>query len=250
MPKKILFLDILADNPWRRQELESPYGGLSYPEHFRQFTGIAKNQFISIDAFGEKLPDPAKFRAIILGGSGKDPVKKQESPWILETYKFIRKTADKNIPILGICGGLQFVIKALGGAIVKNSKGRNFGNSLVTLTAEGQKDPLFSGLPKKFMTQASHQCVARSLKPGWKLLAFSVKSPIDAIAIGKNIRLVQFHPEVSLRNVRGKAKLKRQALIDEGFTTEKNFPKFLTALKDTSETGKKILTNFLEYFIK
>ena len=108
MPKKILFLDILADNPWRRQELESPYGGLSYPEHFRQFTGIAKNQFISIDAFGEKLPDPAKFRAIILGGSGKDPVKKQESPWILETYKFIRKTADKNIPILGICGGLQF----------------------------------------------------------------------------------------------------------------------------------------------
>lgn len=251
MPKKILFLDILTDRPWRREQMKRHiYSGFTYPEHFRRFSGIAKNRFVSIDASRQKLPDPSKYSAIIIGGSVKDPIKGRERPWMIKTYGFIRKAAAKKIPILGICGGLQFVVKALGGTIIKNPKGRNFGNSPVTLTADGRKDPLFHGLPKKFFVQASHQCIARSLRPGWKLLAYSKKSPIDAIAVGQNIRLVQFHPEVNLHNVRGKAKIKKEALIAEEFATEKNFPKFLAGFRDTSKNGKKILVNFIKYFIE
>ena len=107
---------------------------------------------------------------------------------------------------------------------------------------------LFKGLPKKFFVQSSHKCIAQELKSGWRLLGSSRMSPLDAIAIGNNIRLVQFHPEMRAKNARLLAKMRKKALIEEGFTTEKDFPKLLKSFKDTSSFGKKILKNFLVYF--
>ena len=108
---------------------------------------------------------------------------------------------------------------------------------------------MFKGLPSKIIVQSSHKCIARKLLPGWRLLASSNKSPFDAIAIGDSIRLLQFHPEMRPKNARALAKMRKRALIDEGFTTEKDFPGLLKSFQDTSKVGKKLLQNFLKYFI-
>lgn len=247
---KILFLDILTDNKYLRKDIEQKvYGGSTYAKEMMEAFGLDRKQFFTIDASRNRLPDPTKYSAIVMGGSVKDPVKGEEKPWMKRVYKFIRLADKKLVPILGICGGLQFTVRALGGRIIYNSKGRNFGNSMVKLTSNGRKDLLFKNLPSKIIVQSSHKCIAKALKPGWRLLALSKKSPFDAIAIRDNIRLLQFHPEMGIKIAKGLARMRRETLIAEGFVDRKNFPKFLKSLKDTSGTGKKLLQNFLKYFV-
>lgn len=247
---KILFLDILTDNKYLRKDIEKKvYGGSTYAKEMREAFGLDKKQFVTIDASRSKLPNPTKYSAVVMGGSVKDPVKGQERPWMKRVYKFIRLADKKRVPILGICGGLQFTVRALGGRIIYNSKGRNFGNSLVKLNSNGRKDLLFKNLPTKIIVQSSHKCIAKTLRPGWKLLASSKKSPLDVIAIGDKIRLLQFHPEMKPKVAKGLAKMRKETLIAEGFVDRKNFPKLLKSLKDTSKVGKKLLQNFLEYFV-
>ncbi|OGN10279.1 MAG: hypothetical protein A3J46_00585 [Candidatus Yanofskybacteria bacterium RIFCSPHIGHO2_02_FULL_41_11] len=248
---KILFLDILTDDTERRKEIEEKiYGGGTYAETMRNALGLGKNQFFAYDASRGKLPNPRDYSAIISGGSVKDPVSGQEKPWMRRVYKFIRQAQKDKIPFLGICGGLQFAVRALGGEVIYNPRGRNFGNSITQLANNGKADLLFEGLPGKFVVKSSHRCIAKELKPGWKLLAFSKKSPFDAIAIGDNIRLTQFHPEMSVKQIKALAKMRKEILITEGFVTEKEFPNFMKSIKDTKKTGRKILKNFLAYFVK
>src|SRR3989338_4315488 len=91
---KILFLDIFTDNEKFRKEIEEKvYKGRTLSEHIRSVFGLDKNEWLKVDA-------------IVIGGSAKDPVKGQERGWMRKTYKFIRQAVRKNIPILGICGGL------------------------------------------------------------------------------------------------------------------------------------------------
>ncbi|MDO8522893.1 MAG: type 1 glutamine amidotransferase, partial [bacterium] len=174
------------------------------------------------------------FDAIVIGGSMHDSIKRNEKPWMKRTFKFIEKVAEQNIPILGICGGLQFTVRAFRGEVIRNPKGREFGTINVGLTVAGKQDNLFKGLPAAFLAQSSHKCMARNLRPGWRLLASSDLCLLQAIAVGKNIRLLQFHPEMTARQLRALAHYKKEPVPN---------------IKNAERYGKKILNNFLKYFI-
>lgn len=247
---KVLFLDILTDNKYLRKEIEDKiYFGGTYAENMREAFGLAKNQMITKDGSKGKLPDPTKYSAIVMGGSVKDPINGQQKPWMERVYQFIRLVKKRGVPLLGICGGLQFTVKALGGKVIFNPKGRNFGNSLVKLSKDGENDFLFKDLPPEIVVQSSHKCISQGLGKGWKLLGSSEKSPFDAIAIGDKIRLLQFHPEMIVKNARALAKMRRRFFIEEKFVSAKDFPRMVKSLKDTSVIGKKILNNFLKYYV-
>ncbi|MBN2803523.1 MAG: type 1 glutamine amidotransferase [Deltaproteobacteria bacterium] len=65
-----------------------------------------------------QFPDPSKYKAIvILGGpdSANDNTLK-----ILNEIAFVKKAFQLNIPMLGICLGLQIMVKAMGGNVVKS----------------------------------------------------------------------------------------------------------------------------------
>jgi GMP synthase (glutamine-hydrolysing) len=246
---KILFVNILSSDKKKKKEIERlVYNGKTYGEYFRAYFKIEKRDFREIYAVEEKLPDPKDFRMIIIGGSLVDPTKKKEKPWIEKTFSFIRRTKKESIPILGFCGGLQFAVRALGGTVVRNPKGRDMGTGQIVLSHAGKKDFLFKGLGKSIYAQESHKCMVEKINPEWVLLGSSKKTRGEAIAIGENIRLVQFHPELKRAHIIRLARFRKEALIEEGFVQEKNFKNFLSSIKDTEKTGKKIVNNFLSEF--
>lgn len=99
-----------------------------------------------------------------------------------------------NIPILGICFGLQLISHQLGGKVEKSSK-KEYGPTEINISKPSK---LFVGLPKKQMTWMSHGDKVSKLPSGFKVLASSSNCKYVAIANeGKNIYGLQFHPEVS-----------------------------------------------------
>lgn len=248
---KILFIDILTDNKKAKQRIEKTiYGGKTYAEHMRKMFGLQKSQFVTVDGAFEKLPNPNDFDAIVLGGSRHNPVAGEEWPWIKNIYKYLQVATKKDIPILGICGGLQFTVRAMGEDVVYNPKGREFGSFKISLSKDGARDPIFKGLSKNIMAQLSHRCMAKKLKRGWKLLAFSKICPIQAIAIGPNIRLVQFHPEMTSQQLKNLARMRKESFFNEGLVKDdKEFVALLRSISNTEKVGKKILKNFITYFV-
>ncbi len=247
-PKKILFLDILTDDPAeRKKDKKAIYHGGTYAEDVRKLSGIAKSAFAAVDATKGILPPPSNYRAIIIGGSMHNPVEGQEKPWMKKTYRFIARTVHEGVPLLGICGGLQFTVRALGGTIVRNPRGREMGSIKISLTRAGARDPLFKTVPKNFVAQSSHCYMAKGLEPGWKLLASSRMCRIQGIAIGRKIKLLQFHPEMAAEQLKTLAHMRKNTLLKEEFIkNERDFARFAASIKDTRRTGRKIIRNFLD----
>ena len=101
-----------------------------------------------------------------------------------------------NVPILGICYGMQFLTHILGGTVAKASD-REYGNA--TITIEDDRD-LFHGLGKwdGQTVWMSHGDRIDSMPEGFEALASSKNSPVAAMVdISRQYFGVQFHPEVA-----------------------------------------------------
>jgi GMP synthase (glutamine-hydrolysing) len=98
---------------------------------------------------------------------------------------------DSNLPVLGICYGMQALTHALGGK-VSPAAGREYGLAVITT---GPENPLLQdGSQQVWM---SHGDRIESLPPGFDMLAFSSNSPIAAMGNPAARRYgLQFHPEV------------------------------------------------------
>ena len=127
-----------------------------------------------------------KPKGIILSG-GPDSVYQKNAP-----------TVDKNIfnasiPILGICYGLQLMMKLLGGEVVSGKK--EYGPA--TLKISNFKFQISNGLPKESQVWVSHGDEVVRLASGFKIIGSTEKVPVSFIENSvKKIYGVQFHPEV------------------------------------------------------
>jgi len=100
---------------------------------------------------------------------------------------------EMNIPVLGICYGLQLITRLFGGEISKSAK-REYGKAHLFMD---EKDPLLEGLKDNDTVWMSHQDRIFSLPEGFKSLAHTENSPYATIRSSEgNIYGVQFHPEV------------------------------------------------------
>lgn len=123
---------------------------------------------------GVTLPSPADYAAVIvLGGpmSAND-----ETPMMKETLRFAEDVAQSRVPFYGVCLGLQVMVKAAGGEVIKNDV-REIGFRdeqdtffSVDVTEHGLEDPLMKKLPETFAMFHLHGETVE-LEKGMTLLA-------------------------------------------------------------------------------
>jgi len=98
-----------------------------------------------------------------------------------------------NVPVLGICYGLQIISKKLGGK-VEPAKDREYGRAILNII---ETSPLLTDVNVQSQVWMSHGDFLTELPEGFKVIAKSDHSPIGAAEnIARKIFGVQFHPEV------------------------------------------------------
>ncbi|HEX8908159.1 MAG TPA: glutamine amidotransferase [Anaeromyxobacteraceae bacterium] len=152
------------------------------------------------------LPAPARFHGVLVTGSLASAT--EPAPWMEETGAWLVEAA-RTRPVLGVCFGHQLLARALGGRVARNPRGREAGTVEVELTADGERDPLFAGLPTRLLVQETHEDEVVELPPGATLLAGNARTPVQAFAVGDTVRSVQFHPELDAARSRLLAELRR-----------------------------------------
>ncbi|MFH1519155.1 MAG: glutamine-hydrolyzing GMP synthase [Candidatus Omnitrophota bacterium] len=127
-----------------------------------------------------------KPKGIILSG-GPHSVYEKGAPCLKEEVLRL------GIPILGICYGMQILVKVLKGK-VKESQQREYGKAKMYIDGH---DDLFFSLPAEITSWMSHTDQVIKLPPGFKLLSHTLNTKYASIGNRKQkIYGVQFHPEV------------------------------------------------------
>ena len=99
-----------------------------------------------------------------------------------------------NIPVLGICYGMQLGCQMLGGTI-EGADAREFGRSTLHVNGEHR---LFRGIPDDTAVWMSHGDQVDHLESDFEVLATTATCPMAAVTHPKNkFYGVQFHPEVT-----------------------------------------------------
>jgi GMP synthase (glutamine-hydrolysing) len=100
---------------------------------------------------------------------------------------------DLNIPVLGICYGLQFMIDALGGEVVRAEK-REYGFAELQIR---RLEGIFADIEKETRCWMSHGDTIGNLPKGFRITA---STPNTAVAAAEHPKKrfygLQFHPEV------------------------------------------------------
>ncbi|MGH7292537.1 MAG: glutamine-hydrolyzing GMP synthase, partial [Myxococcota bacterium] len=98
-----------------------------------------------------------------------------------------------NVPVLGICYGMQLIARELGGK-VEGAEVGEFGRSDLTVREQGR---LLAGTPAAQSCWMSHRDTVFAPPPGFTALASSTASPVAALEdVQRGIYGIQFHPEV------------------------------------------------------
>ncbi|CAL8896503.1 glutamine amidotransferase [Kocuria varians] len=145
--------------------------------------------------------DLDEYSGIIVGGSpfnSSDPAEeKSKAQRTAETWisSLLDEVVARDFPFLGACYG----VGTLGihqGATVDHTCHEDVGPITVTLTEEGQKDPLLQGIPREFSAYVGHKEGTRVMPPNAVLLATGEVCRVQMYRIKNNLYATQFHPEL------------------------------------------------------
>ncbi len=137
---------------------------------------------VDVEVIRERAP-----KALVLSG-GPASVYEPGAP------PFPTQLLDLDIPMLGICYGMQALALALGGVVESAEKGE-FGRTDLVLREGGGR--LLGGLPEEQSCWMSHRDVVLEAPEGFTPLASSPSSPVAAYEYpDRGLYGIQFHPEV------------------------------------------------------
>ncbi|HET7574698.1 MAG TPA: glutamine-hydrolyzing GMP synthase, partial [Solirubrobacterales bacterium] len=160
-----------------------------------QYSQLIARRIRECGVFAELLPStvPAekvrerKPKALVLSG-GPASVYEEGAP------PFPTQLLDLEVPILGICYGMQAMALALGGRVESAETGE-FGRTELLLRDGGGR--LLGGLPEEQSCWMSHRDAVFEPPEGFTALASSPSSPVAAYEMpDRGLYGIQFHPEV------------------------------------------------------
>ena len=177
-------------------------------ESFLRFTGLDETELPLVNLAQEALPrvDLDDWSGILLGGgpwnASDAPETKSEAQ--VRTEKTISALLDdvvaRDFPFLGACYGIGTVGLHQGG-VVDRQWPEPVGPLSVTLTPEGEADPLFAGVPTDFAAYGGHKEAMVGLPARAVQLATSAACPVQAFRVGQNVYATQFHPELDFEGI-------------------------------------------------
>ncbi len=183
-----LIIGARRDAPAAAQEvLVLDYGG--------QYSQLIARRVRDCGVFSELLPhhtplseiEARKPRGIVLSG-GPASVYADGAP------PLDRGLLELGVPVMGICYGMQLLVRELGGRVEEAEVGE-FGRSDLHVAGDGGR--LLAGLPAEQTCWMSHRDTVFEPPPGFTALASSTASPVAAVEdTARGIYGIQFHPEV------------------------------------------------------
>ncbi|CAG8970794.1 hypothetical protein HYALB_00001581 [Hymenoscyphus albidus] len=164
-----------------------------------QYTHLITRRLRELNVYSEMLPCTQKLadlswkpKGIILSG-GPYSVYEDGAPHVDPAI------FDLDIPILGICYGLQEIAWHNGKNVIAGTE-REYGHAQLEAkkVVDGHVDKLFEGLEDDLKVWMSHGDKLGALPPNFHAIAVSKNSPFAGIAHQtKPIYGIQFHPEVT-----------------------------------------------------
>lgn len=134
-----------------------------------------------------ELAEAGEPAAVILSG-GPRSVSEADAPDI--DIDLLRKL---NVPVLGICYGMQLLSKRLGGFVAPGHT-REYGPARLLPSQPG---PLFEGLSPESQIWMSHSDTVKSPPPGATVIGTNQEGVPVALQFAPDWFGIQFHPEVS-----------------------------------------------------
>ena len=165
---------------------------------------------------GDSLPETVSCDFLIVMGGPQSPLKTNEFPYLGDEIAFIQKAIQANALILGFCLGAQLIGEAMG-ATTERSPEKEVGVYPITLTKEGQGDPILKALPQTFPVIHWHNDMP-GLTEESILLAFSEGCPRQAVRYGNNIYGFQCHMEITREGIQDMIKAVPEDLAPSKFT--------------------------------
>jgi GMP synthase (glutamine-hydrolysing) len=182
---------------------------------------------------------------VVLGGpdSANDETEKIKSE-----LEFIKSALKRNLPYLGICLGMQLLVKASGGNVTKcdeqeigfkTTSGKEYYVEVVNDTLD---EPVFKNLGKKFSVFHLHGETVE-LPENCKLIGIGNQCKNQVVKVGTNAYGLQCHFE-----------LKREMLIqwlNEDYNllmadTDSIYTHFMKIRHEYTKVGRTIFSNFLD----
>ncbi len=160
-----------------------------------QYSQLIARRIRECGVFAELLPHDTPLaairertpRALVLSG-GPASVYSEDAP------ELRTELLELGPPVLGICYGMQAMMRALGGR-VEGAEAGEFGRTNLTLADDGGR--LLAGLPPSQQCWMSHRDAVFEAPAGFRPLASTPGSPVAAAERPeRGLYGIQFHPEV------------------------------------------------------
>lgn len=214
-----------SDDPMRGQEVNC----------FAKALAANVSQIAVFNLLGAPLreADLADVDLILIGGSGHYSAA-GEGEWLEVALESLRVVHDSRKPTFASCWGFQAMARAMGGRVVHDLDRAELGVHHVTLTKEGQTDPVFGPSGPVLQGLMGHEDLVVELPPHTELLASTDRVENQAYRfLDRPIYCTQFHPELDAESFLGRLNTYPEYVQKiAGLTLEE----FRHSIHDTPET--------------